>query len=132
ALSYFALITITTRERLHALIWVIVLSIGFYGAKGGVFTLLSGGGNRVYGPDGSFIADNNHMALAMVMMVPLFRYLQLNSGLKLVRVGLGAAMGLTIVSALGSYSRGAMVALAVTLMALIARTRRRFMIGFLA
>lgn len=132
ALSYFALMTINTRERLHVLVWVIVLSIGFYGAKGGVFTLLSGGGNRVYGPEGSFIADNNHMALAMVMMVPLFRYLQLNSGPKLIRFGLGGAMGLTIVSALGSYSRGAMIALAVTLIALVARTRRRFLIGFLA
>lgn len=132
ALSYFALMTITTRERLHALVWVIVLSVGFYGVKGGVFTLLSGGGNRVYGPVGSFISDNNHMALALVMMVPLFRYLQLNSGMRMMRVGLGGAMGLTIVAALGSYSRGAMVSLAATLTALLARTRRRFLIGFLA
>jgi probable O-glycosylation ligase (exosortase A-associated) len=66
------------------------------------------------------------------MMVPLFRYLQLNSGVRLIRVGLMGAMGLTIVSALGSYSRGAMLALSVTLIALVARTRRRFLIGFLA
>jgi probable O-glycosylation ligase (exosortase A-associated) len=72
------------------------------------------------------------MALALVIVVPLFRYLQLNSGMRLVRIGLGGAMGLTIVSALGSYSRGAMVALTATLFALVARTRRRFLIGFLA
>jgi probable O-glycosylation ligase (exosortase A-associated) len=132
ALAYFALITITTRERLHALMWVIVLSIGFYGVKGGAFTLLSGGGNRVYGPEGSFIADNNHMALALVMMIPLFRYLQLNSDVRLIRAGLMGAMGLTIVGALGSYSRGAMLAMSATLMTLIARTRRRVLLGILA
>ena len=129
ALSYFALLTITTRERLHALVWTIVLSVGFYGVKGGVFTLLSGGNHRVYGPPGSFIEDNNHMALAMVMMVPLFRYIQLNSEVKLIRVGSSIAMGLDILSALGSYSRGAMLAMSVTLMALIAQTRRRLLIG---
>ncbi len=132
ALSYVALLTINTRERLHALMWVIVLSIGFYGVKGGMFTLLSGGGNRVYGPEGSFIADNNQMALALVMMIPLFRYLQLNTDARLMRIGLGGAMGLSIVSALGSYSRGGMLALSVTLIALVARTRRRFLLGFLA
>jgi probable O-glycosylation ligase (exosortase A-associated) len=63
------------------------------------------------------------------MMVPLFRYVQLNSGVKLVRVGSGIAMGLDILSALGSYSRGAMLALSATLMALLAQTRRRVLIG---
>jgi probable O-glycosylation ligase (exosortase A-associated) len=132
ALAYFALLITNTRERLHTLVWMIVLSIGFYGVKGGVFTLLSGGGNRVYGPSGSFIEDNNHMALAMVMMVPLFRYLQLNSELKLIRVGLIGAMSLSIVSALGSYSRGAMLALSATLVSLVAKTRRRLLVGLVA
>lgn len=131
ALSYFALLLVNTRERLHVLVWTIVLSIGFYGVKGGLFTILSGGGNRVYGPPGSFIEDNNHMALAMVMMVPLFRYLQLNSEVKLMRVGLGAAMGLSVVSALGSYSRGALLALSTTILMLLAKSRRRVLAGVL-
>jgi probable O-glycosylation ligase (exosortase A-associated) len=131
ALAYFALITITTRERLHALVWIIVLSIGFYGVKGGVFTFVSGGGFRVYGPPGSFIEDNNQMALALVMMIPLFRYLQMNSGIKFMRVGLGFAMASSIVGALASYSRGAMLAMTVTLFALLAQTRRKILTGFL-
>lgn len=131
ALAYFALMTITTRERLHALIWIIVLSIGFYGVKGGVFTFASGGGFRVYGPPGSFIEDNNQMALALVMMIPLFRYLQMNSGVKFMRVGLGFAMASSIVGALASYSRGAMIAMTATLFALLAQTRRKFLTGFL-
>ena len=52
-------------------------SLGALGAKGGAFTILSGGSYRVYGPGGSFIGDNNHFALAMVMTIPLMRFLQM-------------------------------------------------------
>jgi probable O-glycosylation ligase (exosortase A-associated) len=31
------------RTRLHALAWVIAISLGFYGVKGGIFTVLNGG-----------------------------------------------------------------------------------------
>lgn len=129
ALAYVALLVTNTRERLHVLVWTIVISVGFYGVKGGVFTLLSGGGARVYGPAGSYIEDNNHMALALIMVVPLLRYLQLNSGDRLVRIGLGGAMGLMIISALGSYSRGAFLALSVTVLTMLLQTRRKMLAG---
>ena len=38
---------ITTRQRLDALIWVIVLSLGFFALKGAAFTLLTGGNYRL-------------------------------------------------------------------------------------
>ncbi|MBM3518806.1 MAG: putative O-glycosylation ligase, exosortase A system-associated [Alphaproteobacteria bacterium] len=50
---------ITTRERLHHLLWAIVISLGFYGIRGGLFTIFTLGEHRVYGPSRSFIADNN-------------------------------------------------------------------------
>src|SRR3546814_12458459 len=31
------------RERLQALIWIIVVSLGYFGAKGGLFTIVGGG-----------------------------------------------------------------------------------------
>ncbi len=58
-------------------IWVIVLSIGFYGVKGGIFTIVNGGVYRVQGPLGTFIGGNNEIALAFVMTIPLMRYLHL-------------------------------------------------------
>lgn len=131
ALSYVALLVTNTRERLHVLVWTIVISVGFYGVKGGVFTLMSGGGYRVYGPAGSYIEDNNHMALALIMVVPLLRYLQLNSGDRLVRIGLGIAMATMIISALGSYSRGAFLAISVTLFAMLLQTRRKVLAGMI-
>jgi hypothetical protein len=41
---------INTAYRLKALVWVIALSIGFYGVKGGIFTLLTGGAFASAGP----------------------------------------------------------------------------------
>jgi probable O-glycosylation ligase (exosortase A-associated) len=48
------------------------------------------------------------------MVVPLMRYLQLNSAHLAVRAGLGVAMFLSVVAAIGSYSRGALIALLAT------------------
>ena len=102
-------LVITNRERLHGLVWIIALSLGFYGVKGGIFTILKGGVYRVQGPEGSFIAGNNELALALLMTVPLMRYLQLNEKRKWLHLGLGGAMILTTLAAIGSQSRGALV-----------------------
>jgi probable O-glycosylation ligase (exosortase A-associated) len=90
--------------------WVVALSLGFYGFKGGVFTLLSGGSSRVLGPTGTYIADNNDLALALVTTVPLIWYLQSQAHNKWLRYGLMALAVLTIIAAAGSYSRGALLA----------------------
>ena len=99
------------KEDLRALVWVLVLSIAFYGTKGGLWTLLTGGVARVYGPLGSYIEDNNSVAAAIVMMIPLMRYLQLTTAHKGVQWGLTAMMLLCAVAALGTYSRGALLAM---------------------
>jgi probable O-glycosylation ligase (exosortase A-associated) len=102
-------LVINNRQRLHGLVWIIVLSLGFYGVKGGIFTILKGGAYRVQGPEGSFIAGNNEIALALLMIVPLIRYLQLQEKRKWLHLGLGGAMILTTLAAIGSQSRGALV-----------------------
>ena len=53
-----------SRERIHALVWVVVLSIGFFGVKGGVFFIVSGGEFRVWGPDTGTVGANNAIGLA--------------------------------------------------------------------
>ncbi|MFZ5485075.1 MAG: putative O-glycosylation ligase, exosortase A system-associated [Pseudomonadota bacterium] len=98
---------VTDRKKLDWFIWVMVISIGFYGTKGGVFTILTGGSARVWGPEGSFIGGNNEIALALLMTVPLMWYLRLQATNKWVRHGLLAAMLLCTASILGTQSRGA-------------------------
>jgi probable O-glycosylation ligase (exosortase A-associated) len=115
---FVAMMLITSRERLHLLVWTIAVSIGFYGVKGGIFTILHGGVHRVYGPDGTFIGDNNSMGMALTMTIPLMYYLYQESSRRYVRLGLLAAMVLTALAAFGTHSRGAllgMVAMGVVL-----------------
>jgi putative inorganic carbon (HCO3(-)) transporter len=103
----------TNQVRMQALIWVIVLSLGYFAVKGGGFTLVTGGGSHVLGPPGTELADNNNLALAFCMLLPLMNYLQMQSEWRLVRFGMVGAMGLTAVAILGTYSRGGFVGLAI-------------------
>jgi probable O-glycosylation ligase (exosortase A-associated) len=92
-------------------IWVIVFSLGFYGVKGGIFTILTGGSSHVVGPEGTFIEGNNELALAIIMTIPLVRYLHLHETNKWLKRGLGAALLLCAIAVVGSQSRGALVGL---------------------
>jgi probable O-glycosylation ligase (exosortase A-associated) len=102
-----------------------VVSLGFYGVKGGLFTVLGGGVSHVLGPAGSFISDNNALALALCMTLPFMRYLQLQAPRKMVRIGLGLGMLLTCVAVLGTYSRGGLIGLVIVASALFLKGRRR-------
>ncbi len=93
---------LTSRQRIHALIWLMAISLGYYGVKGGIFTFMTGGGYRVVGPPDTTIADRNHLAVAILVAVPLLNYLRMQSRHAIVRLGLLLAMGLMVVSAIGS------------------------------
>lgn len=117
------LMLIHTRARIDQLVWVIVLSIGFYGVKGGIYTLLGGGAGRVWGPPGGVIEGNNELALALVMIIPLMYYLMTTSTRNWVRFGLIFAMVTCSFSILGSHSRGAFLAI-IAMVALLAMKSR--------
>ncbi len=107
-----AMVVLHSKKHILWLVWVLVFSIGFYGVKGGLFTLATGGSFRVWGPMGSYIEGNNEIALALVMIIPLMRFLHLISDSVWIKRGLLAAMVLCAVAALGSQSRGALLAIA--------------------
>ncbi|MDP2028642.1 MAG: putative O-glycosylation ligase, exosortase A system-associated [Thiobacillus sp.] len=120
---------IKDRYQIHWMIWVIALSLGYYGVKGGIFTIVHGGQFRVQGPAGTFIGGNNEMALALIMTIPLIRYLQLQEKRRWVRLGLVGAMILCGVAAIGSQSRGGLVAMLAMGLFLWLKSRQKFMIG---
>ena len=113
-------------ERVHAMVWTIALSLGFFGIKGGIFTILNGGAYHVRGPANSFIAGNNEIGLALVMTIPLMRYLQLHSSLRFVRLGLSGAMLLSALAAVGSLSRGALLGISAMAVFLWLKSRKKF------
>jgi len=105
-----ALAIIQEREHINAMVWTMVLSLGYFGAKGGIFTILTGGSHRVWGPPDSLVFGNNELAVALIMVVPLMYYLSTTLENVWQRRAMLGAMLLTITSALGTQSRGALLA----------------------
>lgn len=122
-MCFVTIMLMRSRERVIALVWVIVVSIGFFGVKGGIFSLTTGFNYIVWGPNGGMIEGNNELALALVMIVPLLRFLQLNATNKWVRYGLIVSMALCVMSVVASYSRGAFLACSAMALALAMQSK---------
>ena len=69
-------VTATSRTRIYALVWIVVISLFYYGVKGGIFTILTGGHYHVFGPSGTIISDNNQLAVALLMTIPFAAFLR--------------------------------------------------------
>jgi probable O-glycosylation ligase (exosortase A-associated) len=110
-MTLVAMIALRERKHIELFVWINILSVGFYGFKGGIFTIATGGESRVWGPPGGFIEGNNEIALALVVALPLMNYLRLVDVRKWVRMGLLLLMILCVVAAVGTQSRGAFLAL---------------------
>lgn len=110
-MALVTLMLLKSKRHIEIFVWVVVGSLGFYGVKGGLFTIMTGGNYRVWGP-GGFIGGNNELALALIVIIPLMRFLQLQATNRWVKHGFSAAMLLTAAAALGSHSRGALLAIA--------------------
>lgn len=128
---FVTIMVIRTQKQLRALIWVIVASLAFYGVKGGIFTIVGGGEDRVLGPEGSFIEGNNEIGLALLMTIPLIRYLQLTSQNRWIKIGLVGAMVLCAFSVLGTHSRGALLGIIAMLLFLLGKSKHRLGLALL-
>jgi len=128
-MTFVALVLLNSKRHVEILVWIMALSIGFFAIKGGMFTLATGGNFRVWGPEGSYIEDNNALALATVMTIPLFFHLRAQTDRKWLRMALAAAMVLCAFSALGSHSRGALLAIASMTLFLWLHSRNKFSLG---
>lgn len=128
---FVTLMLIRGREQIEWLVWVVTASIGFYGVKGGIWTILGGGGGRVWGPEGSMIMDNNGLGLALVMLVPFIYYLFHVSSRRWMRLALIFAGVTTCFAILGSQSRGALLALIAMAFFLALKGKRPVLMSFL-
>jgi len=113
------------KDRIQLLVWVMTLSLAYYGVKGGIFTITHGGMYMVRGPEGSFIEGNNEIALALVMTIPLLRYLSLVASRAWLRHAMTLSMVLTAIAAIGSLSRGALIGMVAMGMLLCLKSRNK-------
>jgi probable O-glycosylation ligase (exosortase A-associated) len=114
------------RQDIEWLLWVMVISVGFYGVKGGAWTLLTGGGGRVWGPPGGTLSGNNELAVGLVILLPWVYYLRAVSTNVWMRMALLVGMILLALGILGSQSRGALLALAAMAMVLGVKGKQLF------
>ncbi len=110
-MTFVALMLLFSKLHIMTFAWVTIGSLALLSAKGGLFTILSGGNYRVWGPAGSFIADNNHFALAVIVAMPMLHFLQLQLQKPWMRHSISIVILLSVAAALGSHSRGAILAL---------------------
>jgi probable O-glycosylation ligase (exosortase A-associated) len=99
----------TTRHRLNLLVLTIVLSLGFTSVKEGLISVLTVGGHKILG-SGS-VGDNNSVATAVLMIVPLTYYLARHAAVRVVRIGLYCTLGLSLITVVMTFSRGGFVGL---------------------
>ena len=116
----------TSRTRLYSLVWIIVISLFYYGVKGGLFTIVTGGHYHVFGPAATIIGDNNQLAVALLMVLPFANYLRGQVADKRIVWILLAGIALTVISIVGSYSRGAIIGLGALGLLMVFRARKRF------
>lgn len=132
SMVFLGMMLLRTRFHLHALLWAIVVSLAFYGVKGGVFTVLTGGAHRVYGPPESQVADNNAISFALVMMLPLMFYLAgsvKGRWERVVRWGWYSSMALSSLAILASRSRGAFLAFGAMALFLWLKSKNKLVLG---
>jgi probable O-glycosylation ligase (exosortase A-associated) len=108
------------RARLRVLLLTVAGSIGFFGLKGGLWAIATGGNYSVLGPgEDTSVSTNNAIGLALNMCLPLFFYLAREERRRWTRGLLYACFFTSIVAVPFTYSRGAVVGLVVVLSMLL-------------
>jgi probable O-glycosylation ligase (exosortase A-associated) len=108
-IAIFTVTIVDTQWKMRVMAWTIALSLGFYGAKCGIFGFL--GGEVFQGP-GGLLLDNNDFSLAMVMNLPFLYFLSMEEKDPRVKGFLRVVAILTVATVVATHSRGGFLALA--------------------
>lgn len=129
AMCLVTLALLTDWDKVRLLVWVSICSVGFYGLKGGVFTLMYGGEFLVWGPMQSAIQDNNHLAVGLVMMLPMMYWLYTDAKKRWLRWLILFSALMSAVSIFGSHSRSAFLGIAAMTFFLLMKSQHKFAVG---
>jgi putative inorganic carbon (hco3(-)) transporter len=104
---------VDTPRRFAIATAVIAASFSFYSAKAGLAYLIMGGARFMAGTAGAF-SDSNAYALGIVMIIPLLWLSALllkgtSVASKVIRIGFLAAIPLSVMAIIGTFSRGAII-----------------------
>lgn len=123
--AFVAMMVMQSPNRLRAFVFVMAASLAYIGIKGGLFTIMTGGSGRVQGA-GGMMEDNNQLAMAMSMLLPLSVYFVQHPPFKILKWPFAGATVAIMLSIVGTQSRGGFVALAAVLAMLLLKTKHKF------
>ena len=124
-IAIFTTAVVKKREHLRMLLWIIALSLGFYGVKSGIWGFMTGFGTAIIRGPGGMMLDNNDLSLALAMAVPVLIHLGLTEQKKMVRRAFLIAVPLTIITIMLTHSRGGFLSISASLAVLVWHSRNR-------
>ena len=127
-MALFMTAIINTPMRIQLLMRVIGLSLGLLAVKGFFFSIGTGGNFRVFGPEGTFLEGANPLGMAFAMNIPILMYLLETETHARMRMIVFFMIGASALATIFTYSRGAWLALAMTMGLSIIRHKNRFML----
>ena len=125
ALCFLTTMAARGRLQIHAMVIIICLGMGIHGALEGLKYISSAGAHNVIAPVS--IGDNNYLALATLMVMPLLVYLFRYSEAPLIRLCFAGALLACFVGVIATSSRGGLVGLTVLGVFLILHSRRKLL-----
>jgi len=124
-MTFVTILLVISKKKLRILVLLIIASFGLRIFFGALFYLKSGGEFQIWGPEGSFLYDNNDFALAINMTIPMFFFMARAESSMWMRVVLRGLMLCAVVCVIGTYSRGGLLGLAAITVAIVAKSRYR-------
>ena len=119
--------TLYTRHRLHQAALVVSLAYGFFMVKEALIFLLTAGGHKIEGAPS--VGDNNGLALAILMTIPLLLYCAKYSALPWVRRIMQITAVLGAVTVVATFSRGGFIGLVVLGFMMLQGSKRKWQTG---
>lgn len=120
---------VTLMDQLRWFFVVLAASLGLLGTKFGLWGVLGGGVAIKYGY-GGLLSDNNTMALAFAMAVPMCWFARLLVPWKMAKIGMAVIALFSLAAVVFTHSRGGALAVGFGLL-LITLTERRKVLSFL-
>ncbi len=126
---FVSMMLVTSYKKLRWWYLVTIGSFALFSLKGFIFGLRTEGQFTAYGPGGSMIGDNNALALALNISLPMFFYLPRAESSLALRLAMRLSFLLAVVTIILTYSRGGLLGLASVLAALAVKSRRKLLAG---
>ena len=116
---------INTEDRLHTMLKVIALGLGFYGLRAGIFVILTGATAPIWGPKDTYFEANNTIGMALAINVPMLYYLSKVEPRYWLRWAIRVMLIFSYPAVAGTFARASWIGLALMTALIVIKSRRK-------